>query len=102
MKTWPAMAARRASRSRPAMVSVMFIVSSFFISFVYSGVFLAAAGQARDVAGEDAGRDEVHGDLSGRAVRLVSRVVAAMARLRSDGVSGPHTNEVIARLRGGL
>jgi len=74
---------------------------SFFLSFVYSGGFPAAAGQARDVAGEDAGRDEVHGDLSGGAVRLMSQAVAVMARLRSDGVSGPHTNEVIARLRGG-
>jgi hypothetical protein len=36
------------------------------------------------------------------AVRsLVSRVVAALARLPSGGVSGPHTDEVIARLRGG-
>ena len=45
--------------------------------------------------------DEVHGDLSGSAVRLVSQAVAVMAKLPSDGVSGPHTNEVIARLRGG-
>jgi len=82
------------------MVSVMFIVS-LLLSFVYSGGFLAGAGQARDVAGGDAGRDEVDGDLSGRAVRLVSRAVVAMARLRSAGVSGPHTDEVIARLRGG-
>jgi len=41
------------------------------------------------------------GDLSGRAVPLVSQAVVVMARLRSDGVSGPHTNEVIDRLRGG-
>jgi hypothetical protein len=74
---------------------------SVFLSFVYSGGFLAGAGQARDVAGGDAGRDEVDGDLSGRALRLVSRVVAALARLPSGGVSGPHTDEVIARLRGG-
>jgi len=74
---------------------------SFFLSSVHSGGFLAGAGQARDVAGEDADRDEVDGDLSGRAVRLVSRAVVAMARLRSGGVSGPHTDEVIARLRGG-
>jgi hypothetical protein len=44
----------------------MFIGSflpSLFLSFVHSGGFLAAVGQARDAAGEDAGRDEVHGDL---------------------------------------
>jgi hypothetical protein len=41
------LAARGASRSRPAMVSVMFIVSfllSFFLPFVNSGGFLVAAG----------------------------------------------------------
>src|SRR5215813_125535 len=100
MKTWPAIAARRASRSRPATVSVMFIVS-FLLSFVHSGGFLAGAGQAPDVTGGDADRDEVHGDLPGSAVRLVSQAVSAMARLPSDGVSGRHTNGAIARLRGG-
>jgi hypothetical protein len=82
------------------MVSVMFIVS-FLLSFVHSGGFLAGAGEARDVAGGDADLDEVHGDLPGSTVRLVSQAVAAMARLPSDGVSGPHTNGVIACLRGG-
>jgi hypothetical protein len=84
------------------MVSVLFIVPSFFLSFVHSGGFLTGAGQARDVAGDDdADRDEVHGDLPGRAVRLVSQAAVAMARLPSDGVSGPHTNGAIACLRGG-
>jgi hypothetical protein len=47
---------------------------------VRSGGFLAGAGQARDVAGDDddAGRDEVHGDLPGGAVQLVSQVAVAM------------------------
>jgi hypothetical protein len=54
------------------MVSVVLIVS-FLLSFVHSGGFLTGAGQARDVAGGDADRDEVHGDLPGRAVRLVSQ-----------------------------
>jgi len=36
-----------------------------------------------------------------RAIRLASQVVVAMARLASDGVSGRHINDVIARLRGG-
>jgi len=61
------------------MVSVMFIVS-FLLSFVHSGGFLAAAGQARDVAGDDADRDEVHGDLPGSAIRLASQVVVAMGQ----------------------
>ena len=66
------------------MVSVMFI-GSFLPSFVPSFLrelrwFLAAAGQARDAAGNDAGRDEVHGDLPGSAIRLVSQAVAAMGR----------------------
>jgi hypothetical protein len=51
---------------------------SFFLSFVRSGGFLVQAGQARDVAGDDAGRDEVHGDLPGDSVRLVSQAVVAM------------------------
>jgi hypothetical protein len=82
------------------VVSVVLIVC-FLLSFVYSGGFLAAAGQPRDVAGKDAGRDEVHGDLPSGAVRLVSRVVVAIARLRSGGMSGRHTIGVIAGLRGG-
>jgi hypothetical protein len=53
-------------------------IASFLLSFVRSGGFLAAAGQARDVAGHDAGRDEVPGDLPGGAVRLVSQAAAAM------------------------
>jgi hypothetical protein len=62
---------------------VMFIVSflpSFLRSFVRSGGFLVAVGQARDIAGGHADRGEVHGDLLGSAVRLVSRVVAAMGQ----------------------
>ena len=35
------------------------------------------------------------------AVRLVSQVVVAMARLPSGGVSGRHINDAIARLGGG-
>jgi hypothetical protein len=65
------------------MVSVLFIASfplSFFLSFVHSAGFLAAAGQARDIAGDDADRDEGHGDLLGRAVRLMSQVVVAMGQ----------------------
>jgi hypothetical protein len=62
-----------------AVVSVVFI-PSFLLSFVRSGGFLVQAGQARDVAGDDAGRDEVHGDLPGSTVRLVSQVVAAMGQ----------------------
>jgi hypothetical protein len=53
---------------------------SFLLSFVHSGGFLAAAGQARDVAGDDAGRDEAHGDLPGSTVWLVSQAVAAMGQ----------------------
>jgi len=50
----------------------------FLLSFVRSGGFLAGADQARDVAGDAAGRAEVHGDLPGGAVRLVSQVAVAM------------------------
>jgi len=41
---------------------------------------LAGAGEARDVAGGDAGRDEVRRDLPGGAVRLVSQAVAVMGQ----------------------
>jgi len=41
---------------------------------------LAGAGEARDVAGGDAGRDEVRGDLPGGAVRLVPQAVAVMGQ----------------------
>jgi hypothetical protein len=47
--------------------------NSFLPSFL-----LAEAGQARDVAGDDASRDEVRGDLPGGAVRLVSQAAVAM------------------------
>jgi hypothetical protein len=50
------------------MVSVLFIVSLFFLSFVHCGGLLAGAGQPREVAGDDTDRDEVRGDLPGRAV----------------------------------
>jgi hypothetical protein len=80
----------------------------FLPSFLPSFFFLRAlcwlsrwSGEARDVAGGDAGRDEVRGDLLGGAARPVPRVAAAMARLPSDGVSGRPTNGGIARLRGG-
>jgi hypothetical protein len=74
---------------------------SFLLSFfARSAGFLAGVGEARDVAGGDAGRDEVRGDLPGGAARPVPRVAAAMARLPSDGVSGRPTNGGIARLRG--
>jgi hypothetical protein len=52
--------------------------NSFLLSFVRSGGFLAEVGEARDAADDHAGRDEVHGDLPGGAVRLVSQVAAAM------------------------
>jgi hypothetical protein len=51
---------------------------SFFLSFVHCGGLLAGAGQPRDVAGDAADRDEVRGDLPGRAVRLVSQAVVAI------------------------
>jgi hypothetical protein len=79
----------------------MFIVSFLLSSFVHCGGFLAEAGQARDVAGDDGDQDDVHRDLLGGAVRQVSQVVVAMARLPSDGVSGRHMNDAIARLRDG-
>jgi hypothetical protein len=63
-----------------AVVSVVFIGSFLPYSFMRSGGFLAEAGEARDVAGDDAGRDQVHGDLPGSAVRLVSQVVVAMGK----------------------
>jgi hypothetical protein len=66
---------------------------------VRSDGFLAAADQARDVAGDDAGRDKVHGDLPGHTVRLVSQAEPAMARLPAGRVSGRHINDAIARLR---
>jgi hypothetical protein len=56
-----------------------FIVS-FFLSFVNCGGFLVEAGQACDVAGDDAGPDEAHGDPLGGAVQLVSPVVVAMGQ----------------------
>jgi hypothetical protein len=61
-----------------AMVSVVLIVS-FLLSFLRAlRCLVVQAGQARDVAGDDAGRDEVHGDLPGGAGRLVSQAVVAM------------------------
>jgi hypothetical protein len=61
------------------MVSVMFI-GSCFLSFVRSGGFVAAAGGARDVAGDDADPDAVEGDLLAAAIRLVSQVVVTMGQ----------------------
>jgi hypothetical protein len=53
---------------------------SFLLSFARSGGFLAGAGAARDVAGDAADRDEVHGDLPGGAAWLVPQAAAAMAK----------------------
>jgi len=44
----------------------------------HSGGFVVEAGKACDITGDAADRDEVHGDLPGSAVRLVSQVVVTM------------------------
>jgi hypothetical protein len=54
-------------------------VHCFLPSFVNFRGVVVETGEARDVAGDDAGRD-VHGDLPGSAVRLVSQVVVAMGQ----------------------
>jgi hypothetical protein len=79
------------------MVSVMFLPSSV----VHCGGFLVEVGQARDVAGDDADRDEVHGDLLAVRSGWCRRSWQLWARLPSDAVSGRHIIDVIARLRGG-
>jgi hypothetical protein len=51
----------------------------FLLSFLRAlWWLLAGVGQARDVAGDAAGRDKVHGDLPGGTVRLVPQAAAAM------------------------
>jgi hypothetical protein len=67
----------------------------------HCGGFLVEAGQARDVAGDDADREEVHGDLLAVRSGWCHRSWQLWARLPADTVSGRRIIDVIARLRGG-